>query len=198
MAMHIKYYKGEGGGFPKSKPWWILCVATLVLGSRPKQGLAKVQAKSEAWGSHFMLLGVQESVKEWTPTFPSELPLWKLESQWILESSEGHFKSQNSLDWKVFHTMKKFLKHKCLKWARMTHLGTSNINHGQKKGRESKCQFDFRPLKVKNRLNFLACKWCATYHWKYRDKGYNFALDLTSIKRLNAKVWAYKVAGVLI
>jgi hypothetical protein len=80
----------------------------------------------------------------------------------------------------------------------MTHLGTSNINHGQKKGRESKCQFDFRPLKVKNRLNFLACKWCATYHWKYRDKGYNFALDLTSIKRLNAKVWAYKVAGVLI
>jgi len=20
------YYKGEGGGFPKSRPWWVLCV----------------------------------------------------------------------------------------------------------------------------------------------------------------------------
>jgi hypothetical protein len=33
-------------------------VATLALGSRPKQKLAKVQAKSEARESHFMLLGV--------------------------------------------------------------------------------------------------------------------------------------------
>jgi len=39
-------------------------VATLTLGSRPRQGLAKVWAKSEAQESHFMLLGVQESVRE--------------------------------------------------------------------------------------------------------------------------------------
>jgi hypothetical protein len=26
MANHIKYYKGEGGGFPKSRPWWVLWV----------------------------------------------------------------------------------------------------------------------------------------------------------------------------
>jgi hypothetical protein len=30
-------------------------IATLALGSRPRQGLAKVQAKSEARESHFML-----------------------------------------------------------------------------------------------------------------------------------------------
>jgi hypothetical protein len=33
-------------------------VATLALGSQPKQGLAKVWAKSETSESHFMLLGV--------------------------------------------------------------------------------------------------------------------------------------------
>jgi hypothetical protein len=48
-------------------------IATLTSGSWPKQGLAKVQAKKEAQKSHLMLLGVQESVKEWTFTLPSEL-----------------------------------------------------------------------------------------------------------------------------
>jgi hypothetical protein len=34
------------------------------LGSQPKQGLAKVWAKSETWESHFMFPGMQESVRE--------------------------------------------------------------------------------------------------------------------------------------
>jgi hypothetical protein len=40
------------------------------------------------------------------------------------------------------------------------------------------------------------CRWCATYHWKTLDKGYNFASDLISIKSLHAKLWRPKVAGV--
>ncbi len=40
------------------------CVATLILGLRPRQRLAKVWAKSEFQESHFMLLGMWESVKE--------------------------------------------------------------------------------------------------------------------------------------
>jgi len=35
-----------------------------------------------------------------------------------------------------------------------------------------------------------------TYHWKNLDKGYNFALDLISIKGLRTKLWALKLAGV--
>jgi hypothetical protein len=54
----------------------------------------------------------------------------------------------------------------------------------QKKDWESNCQFDSRPLKVRNHLNFLACRWRATYHWKFLNEGYNFASDLTSIKGL--------------
>ncbi len=48
----------------------------------------------------------------------------------------------------------------------MTHLDTSNTTFGQKKGRESNWQFDSRPLKVGNRLDFLVCRWHATYRWK--------------------------------
>jgi len=39
-------------------------VATLALGLRPRQGLTKVWAKNQAWESHFMFLGVWESVRE--------------------------------------------------------------------------------------------------------------------------------------
>jgi hypothetical protein len=46
------------------------------------------------------------------------------------------------------------------------------------------------------RLNFLACRWHAIYHWKACDEGYNFALDLISIRSLNINLWAHKVARV--
>jgi hypothetical protein len=68
------------------------------MGSQPKQGLVKVQAKSEAQELHFMLSRVWESVKEWTSTLPSEFPLWELKSWWTPESLESDCKGQNSLD----------------------------------------------------------------------------------------------------
>jgi hypothetical protein len=76
------------------------------------------------------------------------------------------------------------------------HLDIWNISYGQKKGWESNWQFDSRPLKVDNRPDFLACRWCATYRWKALDKGYNFALDIISIGGLHTKLWCFKVAGV--
>ncbi len=68
----------------------IFYVATLALGSRPKHGLVKVWANKEAQESHFMFLGVQESVREWTFTFPRKLPLWELEFQWTPKFSESN------------------------------------------------------------------------------------------------------------
>ncbi len=35
-----------------------------------------------------------------------------------------------------------------------------------------------------------------TYRWKYLDEGYNFSLDLISIKGLCAKLWAPKIVKV--
>jgi hypothetical protein len=69
---------------------------------------------------HFMLLGVQKSVREWTLTLPRELSFWELESQWTPEFSEGDCTSQNSLDWDVPYIIGKLLECRCLKWALMT------------------------------------------------------------------------------
>jgi hypothetical protein len=91
----------------------------------------------------------------------------------------------------------KFLERGCLKWARMTHLDIWNISYGQKKSQESNWQFDSRPLKVKNRPDFLAWRWYVAYRWKALDKGYNFALDLISIGGLQRKLCAPKVVRVL-
>jgi hypothetical protein len=35
-----------------------------------------------------------------------------------------------------------------------------------KEGMGVKLTVDSRPLKVGNRFDFLACRWCATYYWK--------------------------------
>jgi hypothetical protein len=100
------------------------------------------------------------------------------------------------MDWNFPYTSKKILELRCLKWVHMTHLDIWSTNYGQKKGRESNCQFDLRPLKVRNLPDFLVWRWRATYGWKALDKGYNFALNLISIEGLHAKLWAPIIARV--
>ncbi len=100
------------------------------------------------------------------------------------------------MDWRIPYIIKKFLELICLKWACMTHLGTWNTSYGQKKGRDSNCQFDSWPLKIGNRPNFLACRWCATYCWKALEEGYNFAWDLTLVGGLHTKLWASKFSWI--
>jgi hypothetical protein len=140
-----------------------------------------------------MLLG---SVRVLSLTLPSEPPCWELKSQWTLEFLEGDYRGQKPMDWGVLYNIEKIMKLRCLKWARMTRLDTSNTSYGQKKGRESNWQFDSLPLKVGNRPNFLVCRWLATYRWKDIDEGYNFAFDVIPIRGLHTKLWGPKVAGV--
>jgi hypothetical protein len=99
------------------------------------------------------------------------------------------------MDWGVIYIIGNLLKCKCLKWAHITHLDIWNTSYGQKKGRESNCPFDSQPLKVGNRPDLFAFTWCATYHWKSLNEGYNFASNLILIRGLHAKLWAPKVAG---
>jgi hypothetical protein len=125
---------------------------------------------------------------KWAPTLGVGVPMdSRIFKEWL--------RGQNPLDWKVFYIIENLLKLKCLKWARMTHLDIWNISYGQKKGRESNWQFDSRPLKVKNRPNFLICRWRATHRWKALEEGYNFALNFISIGGLHAKLWGPKVVG---
>jgi hypothetical protein len=172
------------------------CVATLTLGSRPRQGVAWLRAKKETRESLHMFPGVQ---RVWgnEPSHSqvnSHVGSWSLE--WTLESSERNCRGQNSSPWKVIYIIGNLLKFRCLKLARIAHLDICNISYGQKKGRESNWQFDSWPPKVKNRPDFLACKQRATYRWKALDKGYNFAWDLIAIWGLHRKLCALKVAKV--
>jgi hypothetical protein len=133
------------------------------------------------------------SVREWTLTLPRQLPLWEMESWWTLETSKSDCRAQTSMSCGVRYIIGKLLKRRCLKWARIAHLDIWNTSYGQKKGRESNCQFDSRPQKVGN---LLSCRGRATYRWKALDESYNFALDCTSIGGLIAKLWGSKVARV--
>jgi hypothetical protein len=66
----------------------------------------------------------------------------------------------------------------------------------KRKVRSQNWQFDSQPLKVRNRPDFLAWRWRATYRWKDFNKGYNIDLDLISIEGLHTKLWASKIARV--
>jgi len=85
-------------------------VITLTLGSQPWQGLARVQNKRETREAHLIPPRVQESVREWTFTFPSELPFRELDSQWTLESLGIDYRGQNPLDWRFLYIIGKLLK----------------------------------------------------------------------------------------
>jgi len=122
-----------------------------------------------------------------TPTLGIRVPV---DSRMFRERLQG------SMDWGVLNIISKILECRCLKWARIAHLDIWNTSYGQKKGQESNWQFDSRPLKVKNRPDFVTCRWCATCCWKAFDEAYNFASNLISIRGLNAKLWGPKVVGV--
>jgi hypothetical protein len=130
------------------------------------------------------------------PSHPKGVPLWELESRWNPKSSKGNCRGQNSMAWRVSYINGKILERRYLKWALIAHLDIWNTSYGQKKGRESNWQFDSRPLKVGSWPDFHACRWPATYCWKALNKGYNFALNLISIRGLHAKLWRPKVTGV--
>jgi hypothetical protein len=146
----------------------------LSLGPATKARACKVAGQERKPGSH---ISTPRSAKECEGMNP-HTPKWK------------------PLDLIIFYIIGKLLKRRCLKWARMTHLDIWITSYGQKKRRESNQQFDFRPLKVGNRLDFLACRWRATYHWQTLDKGYNFALGFISFGGLHTKLRGPKVVGV--
>jgi len=156
-------------------------VITLTLGLRLRQRLARVWAKREAQKSHLMLPGVR---KVWgnEPSHShvnSHFGSWSPRKQ--LHGSKPIGLRNFFYHWKNFET-------KMFKMGLHDPFGHLKQNYGQKKGQQSNCQFDFRPLKVKNRPDFLLCRWHATYCWKVLDKGYNFVLDLISIRGLHTKL----------
>jgi hypothetical protein len=123
-------------------------------------------------------------------THTSENGTW--ESSGTSKNSEHNCKGQNTLHWGVLYTVEKFLKCRCPKWLRMSHLDISSTSYGRKKGRESNWQFDSRPLKVGNRPDYGACRWSATHRWKALEESYNFDVDVVLIQVRGEKLWSPK------
>jgi hypothetical protein len=76
----------------------------------------------------------------------------------------------------------------------MSHLDICSPSYGQKKGRESNCQFDSRPLKVWNCPDVY--RRSATWHWKDLKESYKISSDLIPIRGLSKKLWMPKVPRV--
>jgi hypothetical protein len=91
-------------------------------------------------------------------------------------------KGQNTSPWGVLYTVGKVSKFRCRKWPCMGHLDICNTSYGQKKGRESNCQFDSRPQKVQNRPDPEVCRRSATHCWKALEESYKFASNLVPIQ----------------
>ncbi len=105
----------------------------------------------------------------------------KLESSGTPKNSERNYRGQISLHLNALDVIEKVLKCRCPKWPCMSHLDICSPSYGQKKGRESNWQFDFRPLKVGNRPVRNMRSGSATWRWKALFKGYKFGLDLVPI-----------------
>jgi hypothetical protein len=119
-----------------------------------------------------------------------------LESSETPENSELKLKDQNTSHWGVLGVIGKVLKCRCLNWTRIGHLDICSPSYGKKKGRESNCQFDSRPLKVKNRPLPDVFSKSATWRWKALEESYNFGSNLVSIRTWSEKLWMPKVSGV--
>ncbi len=106
----------------------------------------------------------------------------KMESFGTRENSEDNLRGQISLPQCVLYINENLLKCRCPKWPRISHLDICSPSYGQKKGRKSNCQFDSRPLKVKNRPLSDVASSSAARPWKTLDESYNFGLKLVSIR----------------
>jgi hypothetical protein len=123
-----------------------------------------------------------------------EMGTW--ESFGTPKNSKLGCRGQNTLPWSVLYTVGKVLKLKCRKWSCMNHLDIWSTSYVWKKGWESNCQFDSRPLKVRNRPDAGLCRQSATHRWKAFKESYKFSLNLISIKGLSKELWVAKVLGV--
>jgi hypothetical protein len=106
------------------------------------------------------------------------------------------FEGSNRSPWCVFYINEKVLKLRWPKWPRMGHLDIYSLSYGQKKGRESNCQFDSRPLKVGNRPLPDVASRSVTRSWKDLDESYNFGSNLVPIRLQGKELWTSKVPGL--
>jgi hypothetical protein len=104
-----------------------------------------------------------------------------LESSGTPKNSKLDCRGQNTSHWGVLDIIGKFLKCRCPKWPRMSHLDICKPSYGQKKGRESNWQFDSRPQKVGNQPDSNVRWGSATWRCKALEESYKIGSNLIPI-----------------
>ncbi len=127
---------------------------------------------------------------------PNTPKVGNLESSRTPEYLEFYSKAQSTLHWGVLGVIEKVLKNRYRKWPRISHLDIYSPSYGQKKGRESNWQLDFRPLKVGNRPAPNVRWESVTRRWKDLDEGYKIGLNLVPIRGWGEELWLFKVPEV--
>jgi hypothetical protein len=129
-------------------------------------------------GVTFHAPGSVKKCEEWTHTFPSGLPLWELESWWILKSLKGNCRGSKLIElksslyhWKVLETWMfkmglhdpfEYLKHKL--WP--------------KKGPGVKLPISLPTTKSRESFWFPYTQVACRISWKALDEGYNWFITL--------------------
>jgi hypothetical protein len=135
-------------------------IATLALGLWPRQGFAKVWAKT----GHESHISCSRKCKRVWGNEPSHFQVNSHFGSW---SPDGLLNFQRAIAGVKIHWIKNFLISLKRSWNVDVWNGLTWLiwtPETQKKGRESNWQFDSRPLKVWNRLDFLMCRWRAIYY----------------------------------
>jgi hypothetical protein len=101
----------------------------------------------------FLLVGESVATPLWPSVGvkPNTWKSWRFRVLRTPECLELDSKGKNTSHWGVLNVIGKVLKRRYLKWPRIGNSDIFSPSYGQKKGRESKWQFDSRPLKVGNR-----------------------------------------------
>ncbi len=81
---------------------------------------------------------------------PSAFPLWELHSCKSCKCSEPWLERKTSTKLSLHDTIRKVLKHICLKCLHIVHLDLIYMNYDQKNGWESNWEFDSQPQTLWN------------------------------------------------
>jgi hypothetical protein len=167
-----------------------VCILMHFLVENPQKKYNKIfELVKSGIGSSIVATPLWAKCKNATPTPKSG----DLESSGTPKNSEDDLRGQISSPCCVPYINEKLLKRRCPKWPRIAHLDIYSSSYGQKKGQESNCQFDSRPLKVGNRPLSDVASWSATRRWKALDERYNFGLELVSIQVWSEELQPFKV-----
>ncbi len=170
-------------------------VATLTLCSRPRLGFARVWDKREVWESHFMLPGVQKSVREWTLTLAKSSHFGSWSPSGLLNFQKVIVGVKTQRIEELFISLESYWNEDVLNGlAWFISIFKTQVMAQEKSG--VKLVVWFSSTKSRELTQLLCVEVACHILLESSQRRYNFVSDLISIGGLHTKLWGPKVTGV--